>query len=142
MELQVKVTELLLTLLEGNSDTTIPTTMISSLNFSTLLYHSQYLQRMADRKPRAYDIVQQRKFDLARNTFRLIIMLGEVESSKVPDGKKSELDLAVNTVNSSARTTIGRIEIVTAEKSLQRLYFPIPPSCLKVRIEDCVGHFF
>ncbi len=128
----MKVTELLLTLLEGNSDTTIPTTMIASLNFVTLLHHAQYLQRIADRKTRAYDIVQQRRFDLARNSFRLIKMLGETEPLRVPEGKKLELDFAVSTINSSSRATIGRIEIVTAEKTLQRLYFPIPPSCLKV----------
>ena len=80
LELQVKVTELLLTLLEGNTETTIPTTMINALHFPTLVYHAQYLQ---DNNMRDEEGVKKRKMDLAKNTFRLIKMLGETDQSKV-----------------------------------------------------------
>jgi hypothetical protein len=129
---QVRVTELLLTLLEGNTDTTIPTTMISTLNFSLLLYHAEYLQPEVSSKRdigNPSELLKKRRLDLARNTFRLIKMLGETDPSQVPDEQKNNLDLAFSSVNSTARSSIGRIEIITADRALQRLYFPIPASC-------------
>ena len=130
--MQVRVTELLLTLLEGNTDTIIPTIMISTLNFSLLLHHSQYLQLdvSTERDPsHASESLKRRRMDLARNCFRLIKMLGETDPSKVPDDQKNNLDLAFSSINSSARSSIGRIEIITADRTVQRLYFPIPSSC-------------
>jgi hypothetical protein len=128
VELEVRVTELLLTLLEGNNDTDIPTVMIESLNFSTLLHHAQYATPNSPASDSELRI-RKRKVDLARNAFRLIKMLGEVDPSKIPDSRKNELEIAFSTINGAAHTSIARIEIVTADRSIQRLYFPIPASC-------------
>ena len=168
LELQLKVTELLLTLLEGNSgwgyflspdvgvailfffffelnsfpETIIPTTMITTLSFSTLLYHAQYLQQtdgvMGDdrfeppqkKSPPPFsptapsETVKIRKMDLAKNTFRLIKMLGETNPSRIPDEMKDTLKQAFDFVNSTSSRSETKISSGVAIKCIVDAHLP------------------
>ena len=140
LQIQVKASELLLTLLEGNLDTSIPTTMITHLNFHSLRYHAKYLNQEEVDEPKELPPIEKKKIDLARNIFRLLKMLGETDQSKVPDEFREGLDDAVRDL-SSENSVIGRIEIVAADRSVQRLYFPVPQSCRSVSFFEFLFFF-
>ena len=112
--------------------------MVKSLDFDLLRLHARYLQpeiQAALEEEEASETVKGRRMDIARNTFRLIKMLGEADSTRVPLHQKEHLDEALSHINQFSRAAIGRIEIVAANRSLERMYFPIPPTCRGERVD-------
>lgn len=94
----------------------IVTKIISTLDLKPLIKNTDL--RFVDKR-------EENKVLLASLTYRLVKILTENDLTQ-----NVQLIETLNTIEENCKSRIGRIEIVNSENNLERLYFPIPQTCI------------